>query len=104
MQWIGVALVLGVLLSWSPIPPLNAAVAEQPQTSPMPVVAVVDGREITEQELLDRVRGEMLKLEAQMYEVRRNGTEELISEYLLEQTAKARGLSGDQLLQQEVDS
>jgi protein-disulfide isomerase len=104
MHWIGLALVLGVLLSWSPLPPLSAAGAEQSQTSPMPVVAVVDGREITEQELLDRVRGEMLKLEAQMYEVRRNGAEELISEYLLEQTAKARGLSGDQLLQQEVDA
>jgi protein-disulfide isomerase len=102
--WIGLALLPGVLLSWSLIAPRRVALAEQAQATPAPVVAVVNGKEITEQELLDRVRGEVLKLEAQMYEVRRNGVEELISEYLLEQAAKPRGLTGDQLLQQEVDS
>ena len=104
MPWTGVALVLSGLLAGSLMAPLTAAVAGQSETSSAPVVAVVNGKEITEQELLDRVRGEMSKLEAQMYEVRRNGAEELISEYLLEQTARSRGLTRDQLLQQEVDS
>jgi protein-disulfide isomerase len=103
LQWSGLALVMGALLVWSPMMPLSAAGAGQSQTSPASVVAVVNGKEITAQEVLDRVRGEMLKLEAQMYEVRRNGAEELISEYLLKQAAKAQGLTGDQLLQQEVD-
>jgi len=80
-----------------------AVVAAQKPEARGSVMAVVDGKEITEQELLERVRGELLKLESQMYEVRRTGVEELISEYLLEQAAKARGLSSDQLLQQEVD-
>jgi protein-disulfide isomerase len=83
---------------------LSAAAAGQSETSPTPVVAVVNGKEITQQELFDRVRGELSKLEAQMYEVRRNGAEELISDYLLEQAAQSRGLTKDQLLQQEVDS
>jgi protein-disulfide isomerase len=104
MPWMGVALVVSVLSAGSPVAPLSAAVAGQSQTSPTPVVAVVNGKEITEQELLERVRGEVLKLEAQMYQVRRNGTEELISEYLLGQAAQARGLTGEQLLQQEVDA
>jgi protein-disulfide isomerase len=104
MLWMGVALVVGVLLVGSPLTPLSATVAGQSQPSPTPVVAVVNGKEITEQELLERVRGEVLKLEAQMYQVRRNGTEELVSEYLLEQAAQARGLTGEQLLQQEVDA
>jgi protein-disulfide isomerase len=104
MPWMGVALVVGVLSAGSPVAPLSAAVAGQSQTSPTPAVAVVNGKEITEQELLERVRGEVLKLEAQMYQVRRNGTEELISEYLLGQAAQARGLTGEQLLQQEVDA
>jgi protein-disulfide isomerase len=104
MPWTGVALVLSGLLAGSLMAPLTAAVAGQSQTSSAAVVAVVNGKEITEQELLDRVRGEMSKLEAQMYEVRRNGAEELISEYLLEQTARSRGLTRDRLLQQEVDS
>ena len=104
MPWMGVALVVGVLLAGAPLAPLNAAFAGQSQDSPASIVAVVNGKEITEQELLERVRGEALKLEAQMYQVRRNGTEELISEYLLEQAAQPRGLSGEQLLQQEVDA
>jgi protein-disulfide isomerase len=104
MRWMGVALVVGVLLVGSPLTPLSAAVTGQSQTSPTPVVAVVNGKEITEQQLLERIHGEVLKLEAQMYQVRRNGTEELVSEYLLEQAAQARGLTGEQLLQQEVDA
>lgn len=102
--WIVLALLLGVLLSGASVGLLETVNAGQLQESPAPVVAVVNGKEITEQELLDRVRGEVFKLEAQMYEVRRNGVDELISEHLLEQAAKARGLSGDQLLQQEVDA
>jgi protein-disulfide isomerase len=104
MRWIGGALVMSVLLAGSPMAPLSAAIAGQSPISPAPVVAVVNGKEITEQELLDRIRGEMSKLETQMYEVRRNGAEELISEYLLEQTAQPQGLTRDQLLQREVDS
>jgi protein-disulfide isomerase len=104
MPWMGLALVVGSLLAGFPVAPVSPAVAGQSQTSPAPVVAVVNGKEITEQELIDRVRGELLKFEAQIYEVRRNGVDELISEYLLEQAAKARGLTGDELLQQEVDS
>jgi protein-disulfide isomerase len=102
--WIVLLLLLGVLLSGTFVVPPKVVSAGQPQASAAPVVAVVNGKEITEQELLNRVRGEVLKLEAQMYEVRRNGVDELISEYLLEQAAKERGLSADQLLQQEVDS
>ena len=83
---------------------LPAVVAGQRSEGRGSVVAVVDGKEITEQELLERVRGELLKLETQIYEVRRNGVEDLISEHLLERAAKARGLSPEQLLQQEVDA
>ncbi len=102
--WMVLALLLGFLLYGAPVAPPKAASAGQPQESPAPVVAAVNGKEITEQELLERVRGEVLKLEALMYEVRRNGVDELISEHLLEQAAKARGLTSDQLLQQEVDA
>jgi protein-disulfide isomerase len=104
MLAMGVALMLGGLCLGSPMAPLHAAATGQSQTAPAAVVAVVNGKEITEPELLDRVRGEMSKLQAQMYEVRRNGAEELISDYLLEQTAQAQGLTKAQLLHQEVDS
>jgi len=100
----GLALMLGSVLVGFHMAPLSPAVAGQSQTSPAPVVAVVNGKEITDQELLDRVRGELLKFEAQMYEVRRNGVEEIISDYLLDQVARAQGLTGDELLRQQVES
>jgi protein-disulfide isomerase len=102
--WIGLALMVGSWLAGFPMAPLSPAVAGQSPASATPVVAVVNGKEITEHDFLERVRGELLKFEAQMYEVRRNGVEELISDYLLDQVAKARGLTGDELLRQEVDS
>ena len=104
MPWSGVTLFCSVLLFGAPTGSLNAGAAGQQKEAVAPVVAVVNGKEITGQELLDRVRSEMLKLEAQMYEVRRNGVEELISDYLLEQAAKAQGISPDQLMQREVDA
>jgi protein-disulfide isomerase len=104
MPWLGVTLFCSVLLFGAPAGSLDAGAAGQQKEAVAPVVAVVNGKEITGQELLDRVRSEMLKLEAQMYEVRRNGVEELISDYLLEQAAKAQGISPDQLMQREVDA
>jgi protein-disulfide isomerase len=100
----GVALFISGLVVRSPLVPLSAAFAGQSQSPPTSVVATVNGKDITEQELLDRVRGEISKLEAQMYEARRNGTEELIADYLLEQAAQSQGVTKDQLLQREVDS
>jgi protein-disulfide isomerase len=102
-HWLGIALVTAVLLSMPPGIMANEAATGQKQAPNGSVVAVVDGKEITEPELRERIRGELLRLETQIYEVRRNGVDELISEYLLEQAAKARGLSADQLLKQEVD-
>lgn len=104
MPWFVLVVLCGVFgIGW-PIGPLDAAVAGQSEGATTSAVAVVNGKEITEQELLDRVRGELLKLEAQMYDVRRNGVDELVSDYLIEQAAKARGLSSDQLMAQEVDA
>lgn len=102
-HWILMALVSAALFSMPPGVVANEAATAQKQTPNGSVVAVVDGKEITEPELRERIRGELLRLETQIYEVRRNGVDELISEYLLEQAAKARGLSADQLLKQEVD-
>jgi protein-disulfide isomerase len=101
--WVGLALIVGSLLGFL-VATLGPAVAGPSPSSGAPVVAVVNGKEITEQDLLERVRGDMVKFESQIYEVRRNGVEVLISEYLLEQAAKARGLTSEELLQQDVDS
>jgi protein-disulfide isomerase len=102
--WIVLAVVSSLALFSSPGAEIPQAIAGQAQEGQGAAVAVVDGKEITEQELVERIRGELFKLETQLYETRRNGVDELISEYLVEQAAKARGLSSDQLLGQEVDA
>jgi protein-disulfide isomerase len=104
LPWYVLLVLCGVLTSGTPLGPLRALAAGPPQDAPASAVAVVNGKEITEQELLERVRGEVLKLEVQMYEVRRNGIDELIADHLVEQAAKARGLNPDQLMAQEVDA
>jgi protein-disulfide isomerase len=96
--------VVGYVMMLSLMPALPEAKAGQKPESRESVVAVVDGKEITEQEVHERVRGELLKLETQIYEVRRNGVEDLISEYLVELAAKGSGRSPEQLMQQEVDA
>lgn len=101
--WIVLVVINGLILSLSPGTGIEEAAAGQAQGGHEAVVAVVDGKEITEQELVERIQGELIKLETQLYDVRRNGVDELISEYLLEQAAKARGLSSEQLLGQEAD-
>jgi protein-disulfide isomerase len=98
MSVVGYVMVLSLMAAWP------EAKAGQKTESREAVVAIVDGKEITEQEVLERVRGELLKLETQIYEVRRNGVEDLISEHLVELAAKASGRSPEQLLQQEVDA
>lgn len=82
----------------------HGAVAGQTREPVPPIVAIVDGKEFTEQDLLERVRGELLRLENQLYEVKRKGVEDLIAAHLLEQAAKARSLTAEQLLHQEADS
>jgi protein-disulfide isomerase len=99
-----VTIVGSLFLAWSPgMGPRPGIAGENPDTR-RAVVAVVEGREITEQELNERVRGELLKLENQIYEVRRNAIDELIAEYLVERAAKAQGLTREQLLQRDVEA
>lgn len=68
------------------------------------VVAEVDGKPITQEALTARIRGQLVKLEAQIYDLKLAGLHEMIDELLLKKAAAANGLSPEQLLEQEVDS
>jgi protein-disulfide isomerase len=68
------------------------------------VLAEVDGKPITEEALRVRIRGQLVRLEAQIYDVKQRGLDAMIGELLLEKTAAAKGLSPEKLLEQEVDS
>jgi len=65
-------------------------------------LAIVDGEPIVEDQL--GVRGELLQLEQQSYEIRSRALEELIGERLIAAEAKRRGVSTKELLAKEVEA
>ncbi len=67
-------------------------------------IATVDGKAITEEELLEAVGGELIRLEAKTYQARREALESLIFRLLLKEEAGRRGISPEELFSEEVDS
>jgi len=66
------------------------------------VVATVKDQPITADELKASMRGELLKLDMQRYEVLKNGLDNLIGQRLFELEATNRQMSVDQLRQEEI--
>ena len=61
-------------------------------------------RNITEADIADKIEAQMVRINTQIYAVKKQAVDALITDYLLEQEAKKRGLSREQLLQQEVNA
>lgn len=91
------SMILLVMAMW--VPTLLPAMAE-----PSDVLAVVDGQEITEADIESRIKGQLLKINNQLYALKKQAVEALIAERLLSQEAGKRGLTRQQLLQQDVMS
>ena len=83
---------------------VTGAWAAETATRGAEVVAEVDGKPITEEALRTKIRGQLIRLEAQIYDVKQAGLDEMIGVMLLEKAAAAKGLSAEQLLEREVDS
>jgi protein-disulfide isomerase len=66
------------------------------------VLAVVDGQEITAADIESRIKGQLLKINNELYSVKRQAVDALIAERLLNQEATKRGITPQQLVQQEV--
>jgi predicted DsbA family dithiol-disulfide isomerase len=75
----------------------NASKAKQP-------VATIDGQPIYEEDLAAASEGQLAALRTQEYEIKRKALDSLIDEKLLEAAAKKKGLTTEQLLNQEVNS
>jgi protein-disulfide isomerase len=73
------------------------AVHGQPQSKP--IVAIVNGAEITQEDLENQ-----FELQQQIYEIKANVLQQLISKKVLELVANKSGLSVEQLLHNEVDT
>jgi len=67
-------------------------------------LATVAGQNIYDADLLPSIQGQLQPLRNQEYEIKRKGLDSLIEQKMLEAAAKAKGLTTDQLLQQEVEA
>ncbi len=68
------------------------------------IVATVDGVPISAEELDAAAKGQLQKLMAQVYQVRRNVLEGMIAEKLIDKAAQAQGMSKEAYLAENVDA
>ena len=66
------------------------------------VLATVGERSITEAEIENQIKGQMLRLNNQIYSLKKQAVDSIIDAHLQEQEAKKRGITRQQLRQQEV--
>ena len=69
-----------------------------------PVIAVLDGQPITEDDLAPQVLGQLGSLREQEYRLRKQGLDNLINQRLIGAEAKRRGITPDQLYEQEINA
>lgn len=101
MRPFGIALLLLCIASLSTgISRAQSADAAKPKQP----VATVDGQPIYEDELASSVEGQLQPLRNQEYEIKRKALDSLIEQKIIETAAKKKGLTTDQLLEQEVNS
>lgn len=67
------------------------------------VIATVGETPVTEADIAPHVKGPLLRLHTQIYEVKKRAADALIDTRLLDEEAARRGVSRAQLLQREVD-
>ncbi len=66
------------------------------------VLATVGERSITEADIENQIKGQMLRLNNQVYSLKKQAVDSIINAHLQEQEAKKRGITRQQLRQQEV--
>src|SRR5689334_2374502 len=66
-------------------------------------VAMVAGQAIYDEDLVAIVQGQILPLRRQEYEIKKGALDSLIEQRLLEGAAQKKGITPEQLLQQDVD-
>jgi protein-disulfide isomerase len=81
--------------------PAAAAPAPAPEKE---LLATVDGQPITEEDLSPLVAGQLRPLRDQEYQIKKKALDSLIGQKVVEAEAKKKGLTTEQLYQQEVDA
>ncbi len=86
---------LALVLALSPASPLHATDSTTP-------LAVLNGKSITENDLATFNRGQITRMNNQIYLTRKQTLDAYLTEQLLTQEAKKRGITKEQLVAQEV--
>ena len=98
--WGSVLLLATITLTSSPLSaPTAALAAELPS-----IVATVQGQAISAEELTSALHGELMRLDIQRYQVLKEKLDALIAERLVSLEATRRGVSVQQLIQDEIVS
>lgn len=71
-------------------------------SDPKAVVAEVDGEKITEAELDAAVSNQLMRIQSEVYEIKKQGLDDLINRKLAAKEAQKRGITVDQLMKTEV--
>ncbi len=66
------------------------------------VVAELDGEKITEENLNEAVAGQLIQIQSQVYEIKKQGLDAIIDERLVTKEAKKRGITVEELFKVEV--
>ena len=66
------------------------------------VIATVGARSITEAEIENQIKGQMLRLNNQIYSLKKQAADSIINNHLMEEEAKKRNITRQELLKQEV--
>ncbi len=85
--------------SEGPVVPLTAGLAQSTEGN---VVAKLNGQPITEEELLVIIKPRISRIENQLYDIKRDGVDQIIEEKLLDVEAKKRNTTIQELLKKEV--
>lgn len=76
----------------------GAALAEETNG----VLAKVGDHVITESDIADDIAGQMVRINNQLYAAKKQAVDSAVATYLMDQEAKKRGISRDELFKQEV--
>lgn len=102
VRGLGVATIVFALACSTQGAPQGAAAASKAQQGTGGPLAIVGGVEITEADL--DIRGELIRLQQEEYQLKSQALEEAIASKLIEQEAAKRGVSVEQLELTEINS
>lgn len=72
--------------------------------SPSAVVATVDGTDITDEELTNEAKGQLQKVETQIYQIKKRVLDGIVEDKLIESAAKKSGKSSNDYIAAEIGS